>query len=112
MAAKFELRNSGSGQYMFNLKAPNGEVILTSELYKDKQSASSGILSVKTNSFEDARYERKTAKDGRSFFVMKAGNGQTIGTSEMYSSVTAMENGIQSVKKNAAVERTEDSTKA
>ena len=29
MAAKFELKQIGNGQYMFNLKAENGEVILT-----------------------------------------------------------------------------------
>lgn len=110
MAAKFELKNGSSGQYMFNLKAGNGEVILTSELYKEKQSAIAGIESVKANSGEDARFERKTAKNGQAFFVLKATNGQTIGKSEMYSSVAAMENGIQSVMKNATAARMEDST--
>jgi hypothetical protein len=103
MAAKFELKQSGSGQYMFNLKAGNGEVILTSELYKEKQSALNGIESVKANAAEDSHYERKTAKNGQPFFVMKAGNGEIIGKSETYSSTQAMENGIQSVKKNAPV---------
>ena len=112
MAAKFELKNGGNGQYMFNLKAGNGEVILTSELYKEKQSASSGIESVKVNAADDARYERKTAKNGQAYFVLKATNGQTIGKSEMYSTVAAMENGIASVKKNGPVARIEDSTTA
>ncbi|HVJ04746.1 MAG TPA: YegP family protein [Candidatus Saccharimonadales bacterium] len=112
MAAKFELKNGGSGQFMFNLKAGNGEVILTSELYKEKQNAIAGIESVKANSGEDLRYERKTAKNGQAFFVLKATNGQTIGKSEMYSSVAAMENGIESVKKNGPVARIEDTTGA
>ena len=112
MAAKFELKKGGSGQFMFNLKAGNGEVILTSEQYEDKQGAVSGVESVKANAAEDARYERKTAKNGQTFFVLRATNGQTIGKSEMYSSSSAMENGIQSVKKNAPAARIEDSTTA
>jgi hypothetical protein len=110
MAATFDLKQGGSGQYMFNLRAGNGEVILTSELYKQKQSAIAGIDSVKANAGDDTRYERKTAKNGQPFFVLTATNGQIIGKSEMYSSVSAMENGIQSVKKNGPEAAIEDST--
>ena len=80
--------------------------------YKEKQSAVAGIESVKSNAGEDARYERKTAKDGQAFFVLKAANGQTIGKSEMYSSLSAMENGIKSAKKNGPVAAMEDTTAA
>ncbi len=45
------------------------------------------------------------------FFVLTATNGQIIGKSEMYSLVSAMENGIQSVKNNGPVAASEDSTK-
>lgn len=100
MAARFQLKQGGSGEFMFNLRAGNGEVILASELYKEKQGALAGIKSVQTNASDNARYERKTATNGQAFFVLKAANGQTIGKSEMYSSVSAMENGIQSIKKN------------
>jgi uncharacterized protein len=111
MSAKFDLKQGGSGQFMFNLKAANGEVILTSELYKQKQSAIVGIDSVKANAGDDTRYERKTAKNGQAYFVLTATNGQIIGKSEMYSSVSAMENGIQSVKKNGPVATIQDNTK-
>jgi uncharacterized protein len=111
MAAKFDLKQGGSGQFMFNLKAGNGEVILTSELYKQKQSAIVGIDSVKVNAGDDTRYERKTAKNGQAFFVLTARNGEIIGKSEMYSSVSAMENRIQPVKKNGPVATIQDSTK-
>ena len=111
MAAKFDLKQGTSGQFMFNLKAGNNEVILTSELYKQKQSAIAGIDSVKANAGDDTRYERKTAKNGQTFFVLTATNGQVIGKSEMYSSISAMENGIQSVKKNGPLAEIEDSTK-
>ena len=102
MAGKFEIKESANEQFMFNLKAANGEVILTSETYRQKSSAEQGIASVKANASDDSRFERKTAKDGSPYFVLKAANGEIIGKSEMYSSVAAMEKGIASVVTNAA----------
>jgi uncharacterized protein len=100
MAGYFELKAAAGGQFMFNLKAGNHEVILTSELYKAKQGALGGIASVQKNAALDERYQRKTAKNDAPYFVLVAVNGETIGKSEMYSSASAMENGIASVKKN------------
>lgn len=100
MAGKFEKKQAKDGQWMFNLKAGNGEIILTSELYTTKAACDNGIASVQTNSPLDERYERKEAKNGQPYFVLKAANHQVIGVSEMYSSKSAMENGIESVKKN------------
>lgn len=98
---KFVISQRKNGEYQFNLKAGNGQVILTSEGYTTLAACKNGIESVKKNSQEDARFERKEAKDGSPFFNLKATNGQVIGTSEMYSSTAACENGIESVKKNA-----------
>jgi uncharacterized protein YegP (UPF0339 family) len=100
MAAYFHLKPSGT-QWMFNLKGGNGETVLTSERYTTKQSAESGIASVKVNAPLDARYDKLTAKNGQPYFVLKAANGQPIGTSETYSSTAARDNGIQWVKLNA-----------
>jgi len=112
MAAKFEIKKASNGQYMFNLKAGNGEVILTSETYKEKSSAEQGIASVKKNAANDARYERKTAKDGSPYFVLIAANHEVIGKSEMYSSASSMEKGIASVKKNGPDAAIVDATAA
>ena len=62
------------------------------------------------NAPDDDRYERKEAKDGRHYFNLKAGNHQVIGTSQMYKSASSMENGIESVKKNAPEAPTDDLT--
>ncbi len=97
----FELKNKEGSSYHFTLKAKNGQVILSSEVYNSKAAAENGISSVKKNASDDARYERKTAKNGKFFFNLKAGNGQVIGSSQMYSSESGMENGINSVKENA-----------
>lgn len=101
MSGKFEISQSKNDKYMFNLKAGNGQVILTSQMYESKASALNGVESVKTNGGNDARFERATSSAGQPYFTLKAANGQVIGRSEMYSSNAAMENGIQSVKNNA-----------
>lgn len=108
--AKFEISKRKDGEFQFNLKAGNGEVILTSEGYAAKDSCKKGIASVQKNAPLDERYERKVAKNGKPFFNLKATNGQVIGTSEMYSSESAREKGIESVKKNGPVAETVDLT--
>jgi uncharacterized protein YegP (UPF0339 family) len=108
MAAIYELKGTANGQYMFNLKAGNGEIILTSELYKTKEAALNGIESVKENAPIDAQYERKESARAEPYFVLKAKNHQVIGKSEMYSSASSRDNGIESVKKNGPVATLKD----
>lgn len=98
---KFVITKRANGEFQFNLKAGNGQTILASEGYTTMAACKNGIESVKRNSQVDARFERKEAKNGAPYFNLKATNGQVIGTSEMYSSTAACENGIESVKKNA-----------
>ena len=101
MAAKFEIAKSKNGQFFFRLKAANGQIILSSEQYKSKASVQSGIASVKANAKKDDNFERKSSKSGQPYFVLTASNAEPIGSSEMYSSKSSMENGIASVKANA-----------
>ncbi len=101
MTGKFELSVSKNGKFLFNLKASNGQVILSSPMYESKDSALQGIASCKANASQDEHFVRATSSAGEPYFSLKASNGQAIGRSEMYSSTAAMENGIASVKKNA-----------
>jgi len=101
-------KRAKDGQFYFNLKARNGEIILTSETYTTKASAQNGVTSVMTNALLDQRFERKTSQRGEPYFVLKAANGEPIGVSEMYSSPSAMENGVESVKRHAPEARVED----
>ena len=110
MAAHYELKPAAHDQVMFNLKAANGEIILTSETYKSKEAALNGIESVKTNSPHDEQYERKVSTSAKPYFVLKAKNHEVIGRSELYSSEAARENGIESVKKNGPVATVHDIT--
>jgi hypothetical protein len=101
MAGKFELKTSTNGKHHFNLKAGNGQIILSSELYETKAAAENGIASVQKNAADDARYDRKESSNGKPYFTLKAGNGEIIGKSEMYETAAARDNGIESVKTNA-----------
>lgn len=110
MAAWFELSKSSDGQFKFVLKAGNAETVLTSELYKSKGAAEGGIASVQTNCADDGRYEKKVSTNGKHFFVLKAGNHQVIGSSQMYANEAARDAGIASVKANGATETVKDNS--
>ena len=101
MAGKFEISKRKNGEFQFNLKAGNGQVILTSEGYGDKGGCTNGIESVRKHAQADANFERKTAKDGSPYFALMAKNGESIGRSEMYKSASSRDNGIRSVMTNA-----------
>ena len=109
MSGSFQLKKSGE-QFMFNLKATNGQVILTSERYASRQAALDGIESVRKNAVHDDRFDRLLAKDGSPYFNLKAGNGQTIGRSEMYKSTASRDAGVESVKKNGPTALLKDET--
>ena len=109
---KFEITSRKNGEFQFNLKATNGQVILTSQGYKTKASCLNGVESVKKNSQDDKRFEVKVSSNGKPFFNLMATNGQIIGTSQMYASETTMKNGIASVKRNAPEAAIVDLTEA
>lgn len=107
---KFVVSLRNNGEYQFVLKAGNGQVILSSQGYEAKSSCMNGIESVRKNSLNDERFERKESSNGKPFFNLKSSNGQIIGTSEMYESDAACENGIESVKNNAPDALIDDQT--
>jgi uncharacterized protein YegP (UPF0339 family) len=107
---KFVITTRKNGEFQFSLKAGNGQEILGSEGYTTKAACENGIESVRKNSQEDGRYDRLESKNGEYYFNLKAGNGQIIGTSEMYESASSRDNGIASVTNNAPDATVEDQT--
>jgi uncharacterized protein YegP (UPF0339 family) len=116
---KFVIRNVASG-IKFDLKAKNGEVIATSEVYSSIAACRNGVASVQKNApiagLEDQttegyatvvnpKFEVYVDKAGEYRFRLKAKNGQVIATSEGYKALASCLNGVESVRKNA-----EDST--
>jgi hypothetical protein len=110
MTAKFELYKDKKGEFRFRLKAGNGETILASEGYKDRAGADNGIQSVKKNADLLARFEKKSSASGQPYFVLKAANGQVVGTSEQYSTEEARDGGIKSVMHAAPLAGIDDMT--
>jgi uncharacterized protein YegP (UPF0339 family) len=107
---KFVIKKRSNGDYQFNLKATNGLVILTSEGYSTKSNCQNGIESVRTNSQDYSKYDKRMSTNWKYYFNLKASNGQIIGTSEMYESSSGRDNGIESVKSNAPKAIIEDLT--
>ncbi len=112
---KFIIKQAKSGP-MFNLKARNGEIIGTSEIYSSVDACKNGIASVQKNApvagLEDQtkenfdkvpnpKFELYKDKAGEFRFRLKAGNGEVILTGESYVSKDGCKNGIASIRKNA-----------
>lgn len=111
----FVIRKTNTG-VKFDLKAGNGEVIATSEVYSSEDSCRNGIASVQRSApvaaVEDQtkegfaaekhpKFEIYLDKSGEFRFRLKASNGQVIAAGEGYQSLAGCKNGVESVKKNA-----------
>ena len=112
---KFVIRKTNTG-IKFDLKAGNGQVIATSEVYTTEEACKKGIASVQKNApaagIEDQtaegydavkhpKFEIYADKAGEFRFRLKATNGQIIAVSEGYKAMASCLNGIESAKKNA-----------
>lgn len=105
---KFVISKRKNDEFQFNLKADNGQVILSSEGYSSKAACENGINSVKTNSQDANRFESKESSNSKYYFNLKSSNGQVVGSSQMYESTASRDNGIESVMRNAPDASTEE----
>lgn len=121
---KFVVKATKTG-FVFNLKAGNGEVIATSEVYTTEAACMKGVESVRKNAADakledqtvaevaavtNPKFEMYTDKAGEFRFRLKARNGEVIAASEGYKAKASCLNGIDSVRRNApdaAVEKPE-----
>ena len=110
MSARYELQAAPGHQFIFYLKAANGEVILASETYCSKTDALQAIESVRRNCSLDTRFERKHSSRSQPFFILRSTEDEILGRSETYASEGAREKGIRSVMKNGPVAGTRDLT--
>ncbi|MBQ7796583.1 MAG: YegP family protein [Lachnospiraceae bacterium] len=112
---KFVIRTTETGT-KFDLKATNGQVIATSQVYKSAATCKNGVASVQKNApiaavenqtvegwavEKNPKFEVYTDKAGEYRFRLKATNGQVIAVSEGYTTIANCMNGVESVKKNA-----------
>ena len=112
---KFVVKEVKTG-FKFDLKAGNGEVIATSEVYAAEKTCLNGIESVRKNAVEakledqtvenfetvtNPKFEVYVDKAGEFRFRLKARNGEIIATGEGYKAKASCLNGIESIRKNA-----------
>ena len=97
---KYAVSKAKNGEFYFNLKAANGQIILTSSFYKSVEACNEAIEFTRANCSVDERFERKTSSNNKHFFRFTSTDSHAIGKSEMYESVASMEKGIASVKRN------------
>lgn len=112
---KFEIKSSADGGYMFNLKANNGQVICTSQVYSSLDACKKGTDSIKrfcmseiedqTSASPDVKknpkYEVYLDKASEFRFRLKASNGEIIAASQGYNNKSSCMNGIESIQVNA-----------
>lgn len=110
MPGHFNIKRSSDNQYMFTLSAANHEVILTSETYHRKSDALDSIVSVRINAQSDVHFDRRMSSKDDPYFVLRGGNNQVIGTSQMYSSKAARDAGILAVQREAPNANVVDAT--
>lgn len=94
-------KSSAAEPFSFSFVNDEGKMVLRSENYKAKDSASKGINSVKKNCTEDKRYVLKESTNGMYFFNVKSANGQVVATSAMYPTANDRTDAINHVKANA-----------
>jgi hypothetical protein len=132
----FEIISDSAGKFRFHLKAANGEIIAVSQSYEVKESAMTGIVSIKKNAriakiadltttegampktthaagiIQDPVFEIQSNAPDKWRFHLKAANGEIIAVSQSYGTKESAENGIASVKQNAPKAKVVDLTTA
>lgn len=109
--SKFQIFFDTRLEYRFRLRAGNNEIILhSSEGYTTKQNCLKGIGSVKENAPLDSRYVRASTVSSEHYFALRAGNNETLGMSERYSTRFNRDRGIEVVKREAPAAGVQDLT--
>lgn len=130
----FEIISDSAGKFRFHLKAANGQIIAVSQSYGAKESALTGIASIKKNApiaeivdlttaerpmpesthaagiIQDPVFEIQTNAPDKWRFHLKAANGEIIAISQSYGTKESAQTGIASVKKNAPLAKVVDQT--
>lgn len=99
--ATFVISKTTDGQFQFVLRATNNEPILTSERYTARHNAVSGVEAARLSSAHADRFEERESSRYEPYFVLKGGNREILGTSEMYSSEAKRDQGIDAVRRHA-----------
>jgi uncharacterized protein len=97
MSGSYELRVQ-KGKYIFSLKTNIGQVMFTSREFATKAEALQAIEACRSNAASETQFELKKLPTQALFFVLKSGDGQVLGTSELYGTNDWRAKGIAMVK--------------
>lgn len=100
--ARADVDASDTGQFHFNLFAHNGEIILSSQSYASEAAAWNGAFAAQTAATDERAFRIETAIDGQFYFTLRAGNGEIVGVSELYTAFPSAALGIDSVQRTFA----------
>jgi hypothetical protein len=102
LPGRFTVFEASNGEFYFNLKAGNGEIILQSEGYKTKAGANGGVEAVKTYGVDMSFYAQHKASNGQYYFTLLASNHEVIGVSELYTRKYSAKRGALTVRRVVA----------
>jgi uncharacterized protein YegP (UPF0339 family) len=109
---KFVISKKTSGEFKFDFIDKKGSVILSSGSYTRKRMCINGIESVRRNSQDCKKFNRKASSSSEPYFNLKAFNGKILGISQVFEDKVSRDNGIESVKSNAPIAPVEDLSKS
>ena len=110
MTATYVLRKNPEGTFVFTLNTHSGQVLLTSQVYTDKNVALRMVDTARSIARRQKSYELAEAEDGQAYFVLKNARQQVIGRSEMYPDSQSVLQGILQARANTHGARLEDLT--
>jgi hypothetical protein len=96
--ARFEIFTGEDKKFYFHLRAGNGEIILVSQAYTAKSSATAGIKSVETNGVSASQWKVSAAVNGDYAIRLVAGNNATIGSGELYVSQSNANRAVSTIE--------------
>ena len=108
--AKFQIKKLTNNHFRFFVKAGNGQIILTSELYSSLGNCLDAIESLRKNVVDKDLYEFKKSLNLKHYFIVRDEDGVAIGSSELYESSSGRDIGISLLKANVPLADIEDLT--
>jgi Uncharacterized conserved protein len=98
---KFVIKTGKHHQFFFDLKADNGEVIITSDAFHTKAACNSGIEALKAVVRDDNKFERMKAATEHYYFIIKGANGKQIAKSVLFPTPAERNAAIKSIEAEA-----------
>ncbi len=108
MSSRYVLHEVSRGQYRFTLTSHTGQVLLTSGLHMDKESALRKIGITRCLARNSRNYELCKAENGSSYFLVRTAQGETLAYSACYPDAESLQAAINLVKSNTRGARLED----